>query len=136
VVSEIPTFDDNGYLPPGIHCATLDQIAKRYGNESELRRVQMESLRWLVDLARRAGVLRIVINGSFVSDAYEPNDVDCALLIGPDYPSDAHADAELQQGLPFIQAEFLTIEAFDHYVGTFYGTDRRGVAKGVVEVVP
>ena len=50
----------------------------------------------------------IVINGSFVSDAYEPNDVDCALLIGPDYPIDANADGELQQGLPFIQAEFLT----------------------------
>jgi hypothetical protein len=135
-VLEIPAFDDSGYLPSGIHCSTLDQIAQRFGNESELRRVQMESLRWLVDLARQAGVLRVVVNGSFVSDAYEPNDVDCALLIGPDYPSDADADAELQQGLPFIQAEFLTSDAFDHYVGTFFGTDRRGVVKGVVEVMP
>ena len=80
--------------------------------------------------------MRIVIDGSFVSDAYEPNDVDCALLIGPDYPSDAIADAELQQGLPFIHAEFLTQKAFDYHVGTFYGTDRRGVGKGVVEVMP
>jgi hypothetical protein len=136
VVSEIPAFDDNGYLPPGIHCATLDLIAQRFGYDSELRRVQMESLRWLVGLAQRAGMLRIVINGSFVSDAYEPNDVDCALMIGLDYPSDADADAELQQGLPFIQAEFLTDEAFDHYVSIFFGTDRRGVAKGVVEVLP
>ena len=62
----------------------------------------MESLRWLVDLARRAGAFRIVVNGSFVTDAYEPNDVDCALLIGANYPSDATADAELQQGLPFM----------------------------------
>jgi hypothetical protein len=132
----IPAFDDQGYLPPGIHRATLDEIAERFGREAELRQVQMESLRWLVDLARRAGVSRIVVNGSFVTDTYEPNDVDCALLIGPSYPSDAAADAELQQGLPFIQADLLTQEAFDYYVGTLYGTDRRGVAKSVVEVLP
>ena len=84
---------------------TLDEIAERFGQESELRRVEMKSLRWLVDLARRAGVLRIVVNGSFVADVWEPNDVDCALLIGPDYPRDPAADAELQQGLPFIHAD-------------------------------
>jgi hypothetical protein len=43
-----------------------------------------------------------------VTEIYEANDVDCALLIGPDYPSDAKADAELQQGLPFIHAETLS----------------------------
>jgi hypothetical protein len=26
----IPPFDDNGYLPPGIHSATLDEIAARF----------------------------------------------------------------------------------------------------------
>ena len=34
---------------------TLDELEARFGRESEVRRVQMESLRWLVDLARRAG---------------------------------------------------------------------------------
>ena len=87
----IPPFDEHGYLPPGIHAATLDEIDARFGRESELRSVQMESLRWLVDLARRAGVLRLVINGSFVTDAYEPNDVDCVLLVGVYFPSDADA---------------------------------------------
>jgi hypothetical protein len=80
----IPPFDDQGYLPPGIHGATLDEIEERFGQESELRRAQMESVRWLVDLARRAGILRIIVNGSFVADVYEPNDVDCALLIAHD----------------------------------------------------
>ena len=136
MLSKLAAFDDSGYLPPGIHYSSLDEIAQRLGSGSEIRRVQVKSLRWLVDLAWRAGVLRIVVNGSFVSDAYEPNDVDCALLIGPDYPLDANADGELQQGLPFIQAEFLDQDAFDYYVDTFYGTDRRGVAKGVVEVLP
>jgi hypothetical protein len=132
----IADFNEQGYLPPGIHGATLDEIAQRFGRESELRRVAMESLRWLVDTARRAGVLRVIVNGSFIADVYEPNDVDCALLIGPDYPTDAAADAELQQGLPFIHAEFLTEQAFAAFVSAFFGTDRGGVAKGVIEVLP
>jgi hypothetical protein len=54
----IPRFNDDGYLPPGIHPATLDEIADRFGQESVLRQVQIQSLRWLVDVARRAGVQR------------------------------------------------------------------------------
>jgi hypothetical protein len=57
----IPAFNEHGYLPAGVHAATLDEIEDRFGRESEVRRVQMESLRWLADLARRAGVKRLVI---------------------------------------------------------------------------
>jgi hypothetical protein len=131
----IPAFSDFGYLPPGAHQATLEDIAGRFGREPELRRLQMESLHWLIDLARRAGVKRIIVNGSFVSDAYEPNDVDCVLLIGPNYPTDASADAELQQGLPFIHAETLDQETFDYYVHTIFASDRRGTPKGMIEVL-
>src|ERR1051325_5357096 len=99
----IPPFDDSGYLPAGVHSATLDEVVARFGSGSEMRRVQMESLRWLVDLARRAGVKRLVINGSFVTDLFEPNDVDCVLLIGTGFPRDAAAEAELLAGLPFLE---------------------------------
>jgi hypothetical protein len=60
----IPPFGDHGYLPPGIHPATLEEIETRFGRETEVRRVQAESVRWLVDLARRAGVERLVITDS------------------------------------------------------------------------
>lgn len=48
----IPAFEANGYLPPGIHRATLDEIEARFGTESELRRAQFESLAWLIELVR------------------------------------------------------------------------------------
>ena len=64
----IPAFDNKGYLPPGIHSATVQEVSARFGHASELRRVQMESLLWLVELARRAGAQRIIVNGSFVTD--------------------------------------------------------------------
>ena len=132
----IPDFNEHGYLPTGVHRATLDEIEEHFGRDSELRQAEMQSLRWLVDAARLAGVLRIIVNGSFVADVYEPNDVDCVLLIGPDYPRNPAADADLQQGLPFIQIELATQEVFDYYVNTVFGTDRRGVHKGVIEVLP
>jgi hypothetical protein len=51
----IPPFNEFGYLPPGIHPATMDEIDARFGQLFELRRVQMESVRWMIELARRAG---------------------------------------------------------------------------------
>ncbi len=132
----IPDLNHNGYLPPGIHPATLDEIAARFGTEPELRRVQMESLRWTVALAWRAGVRRIVVNGSFVTDKWEPNDVDCVLLVGPDYPHDADADAELQSGLPFITIELGNRKRFAEFTETIFATDRNEFPKGLIEVLP
>ena len=77
----IPEFNDVGYLPPGVHVASLDEIAARFGHESEIRQAQMDSIRWLVEMAKKAGVERLILNGSFVTDVFEPNDVDCALLL-------------------------------------------------------
>ena len=76
----------------------------------------------------------LIVNGSFITNAYEPNDVDCVLLIEPTYPSNSVANAELQDGLPFIQAELLTQGAFDYYVILVFGSNRFGVSKGVIEV--
>lgn len=73
-------MDVEGYLPRGIQPATVSEIEARFGRESELRRVQMDSLRWPIGLAQRAGLRRIVVNGSFVADKLEPIDVDCVLL--------------------------------------------------------
>lgn len=70
----IPDFDDLGRLPPGLHLATVAEIQALFGCQSEIRRVQMESVRWMVDLAVRAGVQRIVLNGSFVTDIMEPGE--------------------------------------------------------------
>jgi hypothetical protein len=131
----IPEFNDEGYLPPGIYPATLDEIAARFGKEPELRQVQMEALGWLVDLAKRVGVKRIIINGSFVTDTWEPNDVDCVLLTGPEFPRDEAAEAELRDGLPFIEMALVGEALFQRYVEKIYATDRRAVPKGMIEVL-
>jgi len=95
----------------------------------------MESLRWLVDLARRAGVARLVINGSFTTEAFEPNDVDCVLLVEAGFPRDEAAEAELVSGLPFLEINLVSQADFDVLVDTFFATDRQLLAKGMVEVI-
>jgi hypothetical protein len=132
----IPQLNSDGYLPAGIHSATLGEIEARFGQGSELRRVQMESLRWLVELAWRAGVRRIVVNGSFVTDKLEPNDVDCVLLVEPGFPSDDSAATELVSGLPFVNMELVDRDAFEHFTQRTFATDRNLVVKGMVELIP
>jgi hypothetical protein len=134
-VTMIPPFDKSGCLPPGVHPATLDEIAARFGQLSELRHIQMESVRWMVELAQRAGVTRIVLNGSFVTDIMEPNDVDCVLLIGTNYPQDIEAADAIEDGLPFLEIAVVPTQPFDKLVKDFFATDRLGNPKGMVEII-
>ena len=105
------------------------------GSESELRRVQMQSLNWLLDLVKRAGVERIVIDGSFVTDIFEPNDVDCVLLIDPDHPYDSAALDAIAAGLPFLDVQLVEREDFKMLVDEFFATDRLATPKGLIEVI-
>lgn len=130
----IPHFGDSGCLPPGVHPAALDEIEARFGRESELRRVQMEAVRWMVDLAKRAGVQRIVLNGSFVTDIIEPNDVDCVLLAAP-LPVDEAAEDELLEGLPFLDISLVRPDGFDYLVNRFFAFSRARDRKGMIEVI-
>jgi hypothetical protein len=131
----IPPFDELGRLPSGIHAASLDEIASRFGQMSEIRRVQMESVRWFVGLAVRAGAERIILNGSFVTDIMEPNDVDCVLLFRPGGHKDLVAIRELKAGLPFLDIAMAAPKRFDQYVQELFAADRHGVPKGMIEVV-
>jgi hypothetical protein len=131
----IPPFEDSGVLPPGIHQASLEEIEDRFGRESELRQIQMQSLWWLLELVKRAGVKRLIINGSFVTDEFEPNDVDCGLLISPDHSHDATALDEIATGLPFLDLQLVEQVDFTMLVDQFFATDRFRKLKGVIEVI-
>ena len=131
----IPDFNEHGYLPKGVHRATIEEISDRFGRQSEVRRVQMESLGWLAGIVRKAGVERLLVNGSFVTDSLEPNDVDCVLLIGPGFPRDRDSEAELLAGLPFLDISLVRKDAFELLVETVFATDRHRVPKGMIEVI-
>ena len=118
----IPPFNEFGYLPPGVYPLP------------ELRRVQMESLHWMIELAIKADVQRIILNGSFVTDTMEPEDVDCVLLAA-DITRDLEAEAELDAGLPFLAISLVGLEDFDELVNVTNASDRDYIPKGMVEVI-
>ena len=85
----LPPFDEHGNLPPGIHRCTIDEVVPRFGRGSPERKVETQELLKFVEWARHAGVLRLIVNGSFVTAQVSPNDVDLIVLPGPDYPAPA-----------------------------------------------
>ncbi len=131
----IPPLDESGCLPPGVHRATVDEVEACFGRQSEVRRVQMESVRWMVELAVRAGAQRIILNGSFVTDIMEPNDVDCVLLFAPGGRRDRQALKQLRRPLPFLSIALVDRRDFKHLVEDFFAHDRSGTPKGMIEVL-
>ncbi len=72
----IPALQENGELPPGEHLASLDEVETVYGSFTERRKLLMRGLRNAVSSFELSGVRRLWINGSFVTDKDEPNDID------------------------------------------------------------
>ena len=130
----IPPLDEHGYLPPGVHPATLEEVIERFGHGSEQREAQAQSLRWLLPLCHNAGIARLLLNGSFVTGKDEPNDVDCVALQGLDYKAQSPSAAELRQGLPFIELKIVSQTDYDRFRDVVFASDRDMIAKGVIEV--
>jgi hypothetical protein len=82
----IPSFTEQGFLPPGIYRATLDEFKERFVvfHRSDRRFRIFAQLEKLLDqVAQTRIVKRILIAGSFVSAKPEPNDFDCIVVLDP-----------------------------------------------------
>ena len=71
----IPSLDERGNLPPGIHPATWDEIVERYAT-NERRGQLMNGLRAAIEWLHAAGCSRVYLDGSFVTDKEVPGDFD------------------------------------------------------------
>lgn len=132
--SIIPPLNQLGYLPPGIHRASFDEAIARFGLGDPQREAQADSLRWLLPLCLAAGVKRLLTNGSFVTAAGAPNDVDCVLLVGDDYDGSTPAAQRLLAGLPFLELKLATKADYDWFATVLFASDRAMMPKGMVEV--
>ena len=71
----IPSFDERGNLPPGIHPATWDEIVERYAT-NERREQLLDGLRTAIESLHAAGCSRVYLDGSFITDKELPGDFD------------------------------------------------------------
>jgi hypothetical protein len=78
----LPALLPNGYLPPGVHEATLSEVVERFGANKPRRQVPASRLQELVSLTRVTRKLRrMFIWGSFVTDKPLPR------RLSENYPS-------------------------------------------------
>ena len=81
----IPDFRPDGYLPEGIHDASEVDVTFRFGSSTTRRRRLIFRLRRWLQLARATRARRFLLDGSFVTDKAEPNDIDAVVLIADDF---------------------------------------------------
>jgi hypothetical protein len=81
----MPDLNADGFLPPGTHDAGLEDIAETFG-QSATRRALMNNLRRYVAEVRRWPLAQaLLVDGSFVTNKQDPNDIDVALVLRGDY---------------------------------------------------
>ena len=131
----LPPFDDRGYLPPGIHECSFDELAARFGSGSPERIVQIKELRQFIDWCRQSGICRVIVNGSFVTPKASPIDVDVVILpkVGQSIDTLQPEDEDIHW--PFLQILVaVDDDDFMEWASVDFATDRQHCRKGVVEV--
>ncbi len=82
----VPPFDEHGFLPPGVHACSLEELRTRFGSfqASDCRPQLFARLKAFLSEARAARlVVGVVVNGSFVTAKPEPNDIDLIVIVNP-----------------------------------------------------
>src|SRR5919109_1209681 len=84
----IPSFDQNGNLPEGIHDCTVDEAAERFGSfQQAIHRRQLwdSFLEFMREVIDSGLVDAILVDGSFVTAKAEPNDIDLVLVVSANH---------------------------------------------------
>jgi hypothetical protein len=144
MASGIPPFRDDGYFPEGIHCCTEAEVTFRFGTQTRRRRRLVVRLRRWIELGRKVGAIRLLVDGSFVRAKPEPDDIDAVMLIPGDFSQQVEQGIEvaleLEEMLLTRQPEELFAAEDDavwqewcEFFSRTREVDRR--RKGLVEVI-
>ena len=92
--NEIPEFRSDGFLPVGLHVASLANVTFRFGSSNRQRRRLVLRLRRWCELARAVNAKRLFVDGSFVTAKEIPNDVDAVVLLPDNFRSQLNANID------------------------------------------
>jgi hypothetical protein len=143
----IPAFEKEGYLPAGIHLATLDEVEARFSYGIERVKLFSYLLKLIEDL-KSIGCPAIYLDGSFATTKRIPGDMDICwedegidydmveekmpILFDLEYPRQNQQDkykADIfPANLPESGADMLFLEFFQRDKAT-------GNPKGIVKII-
>jgi hypothetical protein len=137
----IPQFRVNGYLPPGIHKATLREFEKRFCEQTAERRelfVKFGNLLSLLEKHKNM-ILHIIIDGSFVTLKPNPGDMDIILILAKDFDFESPEALRLQRAKAVFNIHLVPLlEEMQSEIRSwtdFFGHDRERRPRGLVEVI-
>ncbi|MBA2535757.1 MAG: hypothetical protein H0V21_12180 [Rubrobacter sp.] len=139
-------FTDEGLLPPGIHETDLGELEEKMG-WSRKRQGLFETLEEALGLMATCGVIRVHLDGSFVTDKDRPNDVDgcCDLAedvsaedlerLTPIFPPNLsnRAEAKRRFRVDLFPAAATELGSGQPFL-LFFQTDHEGRERGVLSV--
>lgn len=132
----IPPRRPDGTLPPGIYRATIEELLAACPPVNEQRRILNDSLQRAVEELRKLDPsLEIYVDGSYVTNKAEPNDVD--VLIVATHFSARRLIHHLDQACP-VEAVSLDINVepgLPSVVFDLFTETRGGVSKGIIQLV-
>lgn len=139
----IPPLRLDGYLPEGLHSATLAEATFRFGSSTpRRRRLALRMRRW-IELAREVKARRLLIDGSFITAKPEPQDIDAVVLLPTNF------QAQIESGYePALELEQMLLSRHPEEIfaaeddadwdewAEFFGRTREvdGRRKGLVEI--
>jgi len=140
----LPELHANGFLPPGVHLADLDELWDRFGQISERREELFGRLQTFVDLARSVRARRMFVGGSYVTAKPAPGDVDVVIWVDEMFLDlvDRGDEQALTLELMFLTREpkeafaVFDEEGWNAWIAFFSKVrGRRNLRKGLVEVI-
>jgi hypothetical protein len=140
----IPEFTEDGLLPPGIYQTDFEDLEGKMG-WSRRRLALLDGLESALELMAANGVMRVYLDGSFVTDKDRPNDIDgCYDLeesttaeeleaLTPIFPPspDNRAKAKELYGVDFFPAAATELGSGQPFL-QFFQKDRQGRERGVL----
>ncbi len=137
----IPQFNQDGYLPMGIHKATQNEIKIRFGIGSNQRIMLFKRLVKLLKLLKNQSkhIQLFLLNGSFVYNKDSPKDLDCILVLKKDFDYSSPESQLLRQAKKVFHTHLFTFDEDDEpgykRILEFFCYDREGNPKGILEVL-
>ena len=81
------TLNEKGFLPPGIHSLTIQEIGSIFGSFQVTER-RPRLFKKLVELVEQIGsyefIRYIIVDGSFVTNKDKPSDIDLIIVVDPE----------------------------------------------------
>jgi hypothetical protein len=137
----IPRFNKNGYLPKGVHKATIKEVKRRFGTGTPRREELFRRFEYLVEFLRKhkKTIKRFILNGSYVTSKENPGDFDYILIVKDSFDIFSPQAQALLFSEEIFGAHMLFVKESDT-IGCrkaidFFSHNRGEALKGLVEVI-